>query len=163
LLTTRSPEETQQFGERLAAQLRAGDVVALIGDLGSGKTTMIQGLARGLGLASSVKSPTFVLLREYPGLVPLVHIDGYRLEGESSVVWLDVEWVFSPRKITVIEWADRFEGVLPDERLELRLAHRSTNQRSIALTGHGARAQAVVRAMQQATPSRTGSTPKDSA
>ena len=88
---SRSVEDTHAFGERLGAALSAGDVIGLIGELGTGKTTLIQGVAKGLGIdPQRVKSPTFVLAREYPRRVPVTHLDGYRLEGgESSVVWLD--------------------------------------------------------------------------
>ena len=145
-LTTKSVEETQQLGERLGSLLRAGGVVALIGELGSGKTTCVQGIAKGLGIdPSSVKSPTFVLLRDYPGgRVGLVHVDGYRLEGEPQAIWLDLEWMFSAKKVTVIEWADRFAGCLPEARLELRLAHKTTNQRLLSAIPHGPRAMEVV-------------------
>lgn len=183
-LTTKSVEETQQVGERLGALLQAGDVVALIGDLGSGKTTGIQGIAKGLGIdPSSVKSPTFVLLRDYPrprvGMVPppaasaesgsapvgaspsgprqvcgMVHVDGYRLEGEPQAIWLDLEWVFSPKKVTVIEWADRFAGCLPEAHLELRLAHKTTNQRVITVIPHGPRAAQIVEGLQRALAGR---------
>ncbi|MBI4354609.1 MAG: tRNA (adenosine(37)-N6)-threonylcarbamoyltransferase complex ATPase subunit type 1 TsaE [Candidatus Omnitrophica bacterium] len=136
---TKSIEETQQFGERLGALLQAGDVVALIGELGSGKTTCIQGIAKGLGINPGVvKSPTFVLLRDYSGgRVGMIHVDGYRLEGEGQAVWLDVEWMFSTRKVTVIEWADRVAGCLPEDYVELRFTHKTTNQRVITAIPHG--------------------------
>ena len=140
-LLAKSVEETQQFGERLGGVLQPGDVVALLGELGSGKTTLVQGLAKGLGVdPAKVKSPTFILLREYAGRVGLIHIDGYRVEGDASVVWLDLEWVFSPTKVTVIEWADRIAGCLPEDYVELRLAHQTTNQRRISVIPHGPRA-----------------------
>ncbi len=143
--TSKSVEETHAFGERLGALLVGGDVLALVGQLGAGKTTLVQGLAKGLGVdPQQVKSPTFVLLREYAGRVPLVHIDGYRLDGGDSVVWLDLEWIFSRRKVTVIEWADRLTDCLPPEPLELQLAHKTTNQRSMTLVPHGARAEQLV-------------------
>jgi len=113
-VVSKSVEETQRLGERLGSLLAAGDVVGLIGELGSGKTTFIQGLANGLGIDPGlVRSPTFILMREYPGRVPLIHVDGYRLDDAASVNWLDVDWVFSPKKVTVIEWADRCKGGLP--------------------------------------------------
>ena len=147
--TTRSPEETQQIGERLGACLGPGDVVGLVGELGGGKTTFIQGLAKGLGLdPAHVKSPTFILMREYPGgRVPLIHIDAYRLEGEASIVWLDLEWLLSPRKVTAVEWADRFVGCLPDDHVEIRFAHKSANQRTLTLLPHGLRSSAIVHEM----------------
>lgn len=141
---SRSVEETQQFGEHLGRLLAPGDVVGLLGELGSGKTTFIQGLAKGLGIdPDTVRSPTFILLREYPAPVPLIHIDGYRLEGAPSAVWLDVEWLFDPKKITVIEWADRIADSLPEEHLELRFAHKTTNQRAISVGAHGSRATQI--------------------
>ncbi len=136
-----SAEQTQRFGEQLGRLLHPGDVVAFHGDLGSGKTTLIQGIARGLGRDSSqVKSPTFVIMREYSGNVPLVHIDGYRLEGPSSAAWLDLDLIFSPSKVTLIEWAERLQGLLPEERFEVRLSHVSTNRRRVQVTPVGIRA-----------------------
>ena len=146
--TSRSVEETHAFGERLGAVLAAGDVVGFIGELGTGKTTLIQGVAKGLGIdPQRVKSPTFVLAREYAGRVPMTHLDGYRLEGESSVVWLDLEWMFSMNKITVIEWADRFDGCLPEDWLELRLSHKTTHHRQISVRAHGPRSSARLEAI----------------
>ena len=144
-MVTSSVEETQALGEQLGLALRPGDVVALHGELGSGKTTLIQGIARGLGRdPETIKSPTFVLMREYPGDVPVVHIDGYRLEGPPAVSWLDVDLIFSPRKITLIEWAQRFTGLLPDDVLTVRLAHVSTNRRRLTLQSAGPRSQAIL-------------------
>lgn len=152
-LVTGSVEETQAFGERLGRALRAGDVVALFGELGSGKTTLIQGIAQGLGRdAARIKSPTFVLMREYPGETPLVHIDGYRLSGAPAAAWLDIEQIFSPHKITLIEWAERFEGLLPAAYVGVQLRHVSANRRAITVAAHGARAEEIARAAQAAAP-----------
>ena len=142
---SRSVEDTQRLGEQLGACLAAGDVVGLIGELGSGKTTLIQGLAKGLGIEPGlVRSPTFILMREYSGPVPLIHVDGYRLDDAASVSWLDVDWVFSPKKVTVMEWADRCASALPEDHLELRFAHRTTNQRHVSATSHGPRSNELV-------------------
>jgi len=158
-----SVEDTQALGEQLGRALRPGDVVALSGELGSGKTTLIQGIARGLGREpEAIRSPTFVLMREYPpgppiagggagGDVPLIHIDGYRLEGQSAVSWLDVDLIFSPHKITLIEWAERFTGVLPEDVLNIQLTHVSTNRRRLTLQSTGPRSQAMLAALQSAT------------
>ena len=152
-LPSGSVEDTQAFGEQVGRLLQAGDVVALYGPVGSGKTTFLQGLARGLGRdPGTIKSPTFVLMREYPGPAPLVHIDGYRLEGPTAVAWLDVDLMFSPRKITVIEWAERFEGLLPDARLEIWLSHVSANRRRLRFVSSGTRAAEVIARLQPATP-----------
>lgn len=137
-----SADMTRQAGERLGRCLIAGDVVGLIGELGSGKTTFVQGVAKGLGIAPElVRSPTFVLVREYAGHPPMIHVDGYRLEDAQSVRWLDVEWVFSSRKVTVIEWADRVAACLPEDYLELRFAHHTAHQRTLRAIGHGPRSQ----------------------
>ena len=145
---TGSAEETQAVGERLGRLLHAGDVVALCGELGSGKTTLIQGIARGLGRnPDTIKSPTFVLMRAYPGAVPLIHIDGYRLEGSAAAAWLDLDLIFSPFKITLIEWAERFAGALPEQRLELQLAHVSVNRRRLRLVPHGSRGEELADAL----------------
>ena len=149
-IVSRSVDMTQQLGEWLGRCLVAGDVVGLLGTLGSGKTTFVQGMAKGLGIDPGlVKSPTFVLLREYPGRTPLIHVDGYRLEHAQSVLWLDLEWVFSPRKITVIEWADRMAGCLPEDYLEIQMAHKTTNQRAIKVVGHGPRSQQLIEDLQK--------------
>ena len=154
-LTSASVNETQAFGKRVGCALRAGDVVALYGELGSGKTTLIQGIAQGTGTdPSMVKSPTFVLQREYPGPVPLIHLDGYRLEGIEEAASLDPDLLFSRHKITVIEWAERFEGLLPEGCLQVRLSHVSTNRRRIAVSATGPRATEIVARLQDPTPHR---------
>lgn len=146
-----SPQATQFFGEQVGRSLRPGDVVALYGELGTGKTTFVQGIARGLGRESaSIKSPTFVLVREYPGdpstrpaegsaglHTTLVHVDGYRLDGPSAAAWLDLDLIFSPRRVTLIEWAERFEGLLPERRLAVHLEHVSANRRRLRLEAVG--------------------------
>jgi tRNA threonylcarbamoyladenosine biosynthesis protein TsaE len=148
---TKSPEETQRLGEALGGLLRPGDVLALTGELGAGKTTFIQGLAKGLGVnPEEVRSPTFILLREYPGRVPLIHIDAYRLEDAPSAVWLDVEWLFSPRKVTAIEWAEHVADCLPEDYLELRLSHKSTQQRQLRVIAHGPRSREIAAAWAEA-------------
>lgn len=147
-LITHTAEETQELGRRLGERLAGGDVLALIGELGAGKTTFVHGLVQGLGGdPADVKSPTFVLMREYRGRVPLVHIDSYRLAGADDARWLDVDWFFSPRKVTAIEWADRITECLPTEYLEIRFQHKTAKQRSIQLIPHGERIAQVVDAL----------------
>lgn len=146
--TTHNAEETQALAEAAGKLLKPGDVLALHGDLGSGKTTFVQGLVKGIGItAAAVKSPTFVLMREYPGAVPVVHIDAYRLEAAPDAAWLDVELLISPRKITVIEWAERLSKLLPDQRIDFKFEHVSTHRRRISLTGSGDRAGALQAAL----------------
>ena len=131
---TNTVEETQNLAENIGKCLKPGDVLALHGDLGSGKTTFVQGLVKGTGIVSAaVKSPTFVLMREYAGTTPVVHIDAYRLAAAPSAIWLDVEQLIHPEKITVIEWAERLSDLLPDQRIDIEFAHLSTNRRRITL------------------------------
>ncbi len=147
-IVTSSPEMTEELGQRLGRALQAGDVLALIGELGAGKTTLVRGVAAGLGMDPDVvKSPTFVLLREYPGRLPLIHIDGYRFDNAQAVVWEDVDWVFSPKKVTVIEWADRVAESLPEAYVEIRLSHTSAKKRTLTLIPHGSRAEALAQAL----------------
>ena len=140
-----SAEETSAVGEQLGRLLRGGDVVALHGELGSGKTTFVQGIAQGMRIDPRlVKSPTFVIEREYAGPIPLIHIDGYRLAGAPSVAWLGLEQLFDVSKVTVIEWAERFSGLLPDDHLVFSLQHMSANRRRLSAFCAGTRSQRLV-------------------
>ena len=150
-IVTSSVEETQAFGEQLGKLLEAGDSVALQGELGTGKTTLIQGITKGLGVTGvAVKSPTFVLVREYPGRVPVVHIDAYRLEGAPAAAWLDVDLLLGPEKVTLIEWAERVETLLPADHLRLELQHVSSNRRRIQVVPRGERAAKIAAALPRA-------------
>lgn len=122
VLTTTSPEDTREAATAIASLLRAGDVVALSGDLGAGKTCFVQGAAARLGVALPVTSPTFVLVKLLPAPVPVVHVDVYRLEGVRHLDDLG-EDVFAPDVITFVEWADTIRGLLPADRLEVELLH----------------------------------------
>ncbi|HLK59964.1 MAG TPA: tRNA (adenosine(37)-N6)-threonylcarbamoyltransferase complex ATPase subunit type 1 TsaE [Chthonomonadaceae bacterium] len=119
LLPTRA--ETAAWGEALGARLRAGDVVALLGDLGTGKTTLTQAVARGLGVTEPVSSPTFTLVQEYRGRVPLFHFDPYRLERSEDMVDLGFEEYLERGGVVVVEWADKLGDLLPTDRLTLGL------------------------------------------
>ena len=114
ILYTASAEETRWFGRRaLAADLEAGDVVVLIGDLGAGKTTFAQGIARGLGVAGSVTSPTFTLVQQYAGRWPVADVDVYRLDRIQELHDLGFEELVDGPGVTVIEWGDRVRQLLP--------------------------------------------------
>ena len=103
-----SPEETASLGEKLAGQVNAGEVLALTGDLGAGKTQFVKGFARGLGIAERVQSPTFALVNCHPdGRLPLYHLDLYRLETERQIVSAGLEGYLEPDGVAVIEWAER--------------------------------------------------------
>ncbi len=118
-----SDRETSEIGARLGCLLRAGDVVTLDGELGAGKTTFSQGLARGLGVTEIVNSPTFTIMNIYEGRVALAHFDWYRLESEEELDCLELERVYGQNQVTLIEWADKFADALPAERLAVRLEY----------------------------------------
>ncbi len=119
-LTTSGPDDTRAFAAALAPLLQPGDVVALSGDLGAGKTCFVQGAIRGLGVDARVTSPTFVLVRHYEGRLPIVHCDVYRLDRLQDVHDLGDD-VLAPEVVTFLEWADAVRPLLPDDRLEIEL------------------------------------------
>ena len=120
--TTHSPEETRELAARLAAELRPGDILALNGPLGSGKTCFVQGIARGLGVTERyITSPTFVLIREYQGRVPLYHIDLYRLAPGIEIGMLGLDEYLDGDGITAIEWSEKMEEILPGRTIEISL------------------------------------------
>lgn len=121
-LHTNTAAETRDLGAALADLLEAGDVVALSGDLGAGKTCLVQGLARGLDVAGPVTSPTFMLQRIHEGRERLVHLDVYRLDSLQDVVGLGDE-AMAPDVVTVIEWGDAIASLLPVDRIDIELHH----------------------------------------
>ncbi|MDI6739070.1 MAG: tRNA (adenosine(37)-N6)-threonylcarbamoyltransferase complex ATPase subunit type 1 TsaE [Candidatus Edwardsbacteria bacterium] len=132
-VTTSSPEETQAIGRRLSAFLAAGDVVCLWGDLGAGKTCLVQGICRGLEVRESVVSPSFTLINEYSGKYPVAHIDFYRLKGEVDLEQLGFDDLLDGKRIVLIEWPERAAGALPADRVDIHLRWISDNQREIKL------------------------------
>ena len=139
--TLRSVDETIKLGVKLGKILSKGDVVALSGELGSGKTTLIKGIARGIGIKDTryVNSPSFIIIKEYKGRIPLYHFDVYRLEDPSSLDTVGYKEFFYGDGATVIEWADKIKELLPDEYLGLELFVKSENEREIKITGRGIR------------------------
>jgi len=131
--TTTSPEETRVLGERLGRTLGPGDVVALVGELGAGKTCFIQGLVRGLGVTGFATSPTFVLINEYRGRLPVHHVDVYRTESLTEVVDLGVLELFGGEGVTVVEWADRIRPLLPPGTIEVTIAGVGDEPREIVI------------------------------
>jgi tRNA threonylcarbamoyladenosine biosynthesis protein TsaE len=118
--------------------LRPGDVVSLAGDLGTGKTVFARGVARALGVAGPVVSPTFTIVREYEGRVPVVHVDVYRLDTFQELHDLGFEEVLRDDAVTIVEWGDVVDGMLPDDRLDVRLAAGAgDDERVIEIEGHG--------------------------
>ncbi|MBI4226934.1 MAG: tRNA (adenosine(37)-N6)-threonylcarbamoyltransferase complex ATPase subunit type 1 TsaE [Candidatus Omnitrophica bacterium] len=153
----KSAAQTRGLGRRLAAALAPGDVLALCGDLGSGKTTFVQGIARGLGVTESVTSPSFVLVREYAGRhgLPVYHLDLFRLNrvGDLSAIGYD-EYV-AGQGVTLIEWAQKMPQALPRDYAELTFAISGPTARAITVIPHGPRAGQLVHDWKK----RTGSGP----
>ncbi len=119
-ITTYAAAETAALGHRLGCLLGPGNLVALVGDLGTGKTSFAQGILDGLGISSRVKSPTFALVHEYRGSeFPVYHVDVYRLNDPSELEGLDCREIFFGLGVAVVEWADRVYGCLPSDRLEV--------------------------------------------
>lgn len=120
-VVTKSAEDTRELGAALSTVARAGDVVLLSGDLGAGKTTLVQGFARGLGVTEPVVSPTFILVRTYHGRLTLVHADAYRMDNLQEVTDLDLPELLDDGGVALVEWGDVIAPVLPADYLEIRL------------------------------------------
>jgi tRNA threonylcarbamoyladenosine biosynthesis protein TsaE len=139
VLRAGTADETRAVGEAIASLLVPGDVVALTGELGAGKTTFVQGAARALGVTSAVASPTFTLVREYRGRIPVAHVDVYRLSRLQDVVDLGLEEMIEEGDVLFVEWGDGVEGLLPEShlRVELTTAGPETEARRIVVEGFG--------------------------
>jgi len=148
ILDAATAAETQAIAERLGRLLAAGDVLALVGPLGAGKTTFVQGLARGLDVPPErhVASPTFALVNEHPGRVPLVHADLYRIEHERELAELGLIDAFD-RAAVAIEWLDRFPDAAPADRLQITIDFAPADARRLTFTPQGPRAAAIVAAL----------------
>lgn len=133
-----SLRHTNRLGRAIGSVLKGGESLALSGALGAGKTALVRGIATGLGApAEAVSSPTFVLLHEYRGRLPLAHIDLYRLNSSREVESIGLADYLSGPTVVAVEWANKAPGILPDDRLELELRHRSVQSRSIQLRATG--------------------------
>jgi tRNA threonylcarbamoyladenosine biosynthesis protein TsaE len=133
---TSTPGETESLAERLGRLLQAGDVIALVGELGSGKTLFSQGLGRGLEVPETfyITSPTFAIINEYPGRIPFYHLDLYRVDSATEFSELGLDEILYGQGAVAIEWAERLGENLPDERLEVHLTF--SNETSRGLTFH---------------------------
>lgn len=142
--STHTPEETIRLGVKIGENLQAGDLVLLFGDLGSGKTTLTQGIARGLGVAENeyVRSPSFTLINEYRGRIPIFHIDLYRIESASQLENLGLEEILFGEGISIVEWAEK---LFPDNqkdslivnhqpRIEISLEFSKAESREIEIS-----------------------------
>ncbi|MED0680967.1 tRNA (adenosine(37)-N6)-threonylcarbamoyltransferase complex ATPase subunit type 1 TsaE [Aneurinibacillus thermoaerophilus] len=142
---TRSVEETQALAEKLGKRVEPGDVFTLSGDLGAGKTSFTQGLARGMGIEGVVNSPTFTIIKEYIGRFPLYHMDVYRIEDEAEDLGLD-EYFYGDG-VTVIEWPQMIAEQLPEERCEIVIKRGAEDERTLIFTPIGSRYQILCEAI----------------
>jgi tRNA threonylcarbamoyladenosine biosynthesis protein TsaE len=138
-ITSRSPEETQALGARLGKLARPGDCFLLVGKLGAGKTCLTQGIARGLGIREYAASPSFVVVRELYGRLPLYHMDLYRLENIEEIADLGLDDYFYGQGVSVVEWAEKGLSLLPPEHLLIEMSYLSDTGRRLKLKASGKR------------------------
>jgi len=144
--TSPGPEATRALTAALGKWLAPGDVLALTGELGSGKTEFVRGLAQGLGVdPNMVASPSFTLVHEYQGRLPLAHLDLYRLENLPGEMLPDLEAYLSPPWVAAVEWAERLGALLTGDYLEIKIEISGENTREFTFRGHGARGAELVR------------------
>jgi len=148
---TDSDKETIRLGQRLGSLLSDGDVVALVGDLGSGKTWFTKGLALGIGVDQDtvVTSPSFALVNEYEGRYTLYHMDLYRLENLADVLSTGLEEYLHEEGVVVMEWADRWPEILPERCVRVEISILDDHQRDILLSGQHARAREIMKFIKQ--------------
>ena len=143
-LLTDSPEKTQSVGRRIGELARPGDVLLLVGDLGSGKTCLTQGIAWGLGMREHALSPTFVIMREMHGRLPLYHVDLYRLDRLEETQDLGLDDYFYGRGVSVVEWAEKAMSLMPAEHLLVEIQYLSDTGRRLVFKPKGKRYEEMV-------------------
>lgn len=150
-LVLSSSRKTESVGKIIGQALHGGDIVTLIGELGAGKTTLVHGIVMGLGApSSSVSSPTFMLMHTYAGRLALTHLDLYRLRTPEEAESIGLSECFTEDAATVIEWADRFPSLLPEDRLEVRLAHQTFTTRTARFIPRGDRSHSLLARIKRA-------------
>ena len=149
-ITTHSVAETQQLGQTLGAGIHQAIIIALTGDLGSGKTTFVQGLAKGLDVSEKyyITSPTFTLINEYPGRHPLFHVDLYRVEHSPELKEIGLDEILQENAVIAIEWAERLPEDMLFCHIKLRLRMISENSRRIDIFAYGHRAGNLLKALE---------------
>ena len=152
-LVSQSPEQTQALGRRLGELALQGDVFLLVGELGTGKTCLTQGIAWGLGINEYTLSPSFVIMRELYGRLPLYHIDLYRLDRIEESMDLGLDDYLYGRGVCVIEWAEKALSILPREHLLIKIDYLSDTERSFKIESSGQRYQEIIAELKQLSPS----------
>lgn len=146
-VTTDRAKQTQQIAQELATLLQGGEVITLAGDLGAGKTTFTQGLAKGLQINRHVTSPTFTIMKQYAGRLTLHHVDAYRLEHSEEDIGLD-DILYDDNGVTVIEWATFIEADLPDERLNITMTYIDETTRKLTFSADNPHYKNILQNMQ---------------
>lgn len=131
VFTTSSAEETKELGRKIAKELKPGDVVALIGELGTGKTTFVQGLAEALGVSGGVKSPSFIILNIHRGRLNLYHLDLYRVDNINELYEIGIEEFIYSDGVTVVEWAEKAMPLLPENTIRINFFYTGNDTRRI--------------------------------
>lgn len=135
-IITGSAKDTVKLGEQIGKKVSPGAVIALFGELGAGKTTLVQGIAKGLGISDHVTSPSFVLISEFKGRIDLCHIDFYRMEDGSEIEELGIEdYLSKENTVCVIEWAEKMGGLLPEDSIRIKIEPISENERRFFIEG----------------------------
>jgi len=143
---TRSPRQTMSWGSRLGRLLKGGEIIALIGELGAGKTCFVRGVTQGLevGKEAWIRSPSFTLINEYHGRLPVYHIDLYRVEGRAQLEGLNLREYLYSDGVSLIEWFEHLPADEVDEFLEIRLGYVDGNRRQLTFGPHGQRYEEIV-------------------
>ena len=147
---SRSARQTKAWGNSLGKLLQGGEIIGLVGELGAGKTTFVRGLAEGLevGPEAWIRSPTFTLINEYHGRLPVYHIDLYRIGGRNEIDTLNLREYLYGGGVSVVEWFDRLPAEEADEFLELKIDHAGKSHRELTFLAHGSRYQKLMEALQ---------------
>ena len=144
-LVSSSHQHTDRLGQVLGRTLRGGETIALYGPLGAGKTALVRGIAQGLGASpAAISSPTFVVIHEYQGRLPLAHVDLYRIRSPRELESTGLIEYFSGQTVTAIEWADKGLAALPQDRIDITLNHRSARSRTIQFHSTGPKSDKVL-------------------
>lgn len=144
-ITTNGELETIEVAQNFESEKFPNMIICLNGELGSGKTMFVKGIANALGIQDTITSPTFNIIKEYDGELPLYHLDVYRLDGETNGV--GIEEYFSKGGVVVIEWADTIKSILPEERLDIKFKVVGENKRVLVITPHGQRYEELCEAV----------------
>ncbi len=136
-IITKSPEETKKLGKEISKLVKPGDLLAFYGELGAGKTCFIQGISEGLEVKDYVTSPSFTIINEYQGKFPIYHFDVFRVSNIEEIIELGYEEYFYGEGLTVIEWAEKIENLLPKDHLKIEIKFKTNYERKISFIPQG--------------------------